>query len=59
MTPATTGVTGELPRNAVHTSVPPETLAKGTFATYSYAHVKPDSGSGAPVEPMPDNAVRS
>src|SRR2546421_10302287 len=60
ISPAYTGSSGTPPTKAVHTSVPPDTLASSTSSpTDSYTQRKPSGGSGAPVEPTPLIRLRS
>src|SRR5690348_5373296 len=60
ISPAYTGSSGTPPTNAVHTSVPPDTLASSRSApTDSYTQRNPSGGSGAPVEPTPLIRLRS
>src|SRR5882757_7903944 len=58
--PSHTGTSGAAPTNAVHRSVPPDTLQIWMCEpTASANHVKPSGDSGAPVEPTARNADRS
>src|SRR5690606_15744788 len=57
--PSHTGTSGEAPRNAVQTSVPPETEQICTGPTSSTIHRNPSTDSGAPVDPMARMADRS
>src|SRR5690606_37988598 len=57
--PSHTGTSGDDPRNAVHTSVPPDTEQICTGPTSSTIHRKPSTDSGAPVEPIARMADRS
>src|SRR5690242_16968497 len=60
ISPERTGSSGDMPTNAVHTSVPPLTdPSSASCDTASYTHSKPSVGSGAPVEPMRRTRDRS
>ncbi len=57
ISPARTGTSGEDPRKAVHTSVPPLIDDTGT-PTRSWTQRNPSAGSGDPVDPTQRRAPR-